>query len=191
MTAALAKPDLKYIYMANRSVPAWLTCAGPAGWDRCGSWPTTTARRRGPSCGGLLDSSLTRPDLQSRKALSLLFDGGGAPDAGAGLFYPESPSSRRRTAERLSPAPASAEADSGKLFLGKAVYANRRRTVSWNRRKSAAWAVLLLAAWDSVLGDLRICDCGHSAGDRGGLNTSGGSGKAGIGVRRLLRWGRL
>ncbi len=54
VTAALAEePDLKYIYMANRSVPACMEALRPrpAGPDRCGSWPTTTARRRGPSCG--------------------------------------------------------------------------------------------------------------------------------------------
>ena len=56
--------------------------------------------------------------------------------------------------------------------------------------KAAAWGGTAAGGPGICAGDLRIFDCGHSAGDRGGAeHLSGGSGKAGIGVRRLLRGG--
>ena len=96
VTAALAEePDLKYIYMANRSVPACMEAlrgAGRMGQVRVlahDNSPETRTFLREGLLDFIIDQNLT---YQSRKALSLLFDAvveHRTPERGC--FYPESP----------------------------------------------------------------------------------------------------
>ena len=96
VTAALAEePDLKYIYMANRSVPACMEAlrgAGRMGQVRVlahDNSPETRTFLREGLLDFIIDQNLT---YQSRKALSLLFDAvveHRTPERDC--FYPESP----------------------------------------------------------------------------------------------------
>ena len=96
VTAALAEePDLKYIYMANRSVPACMEAlrgAGRMGQVRVlahDNSPETRTFLREGLLDFIIDQNLA---YQSRKALSLLFDAvveHRAPERDC--FYPESP----------------------------------------------------------------------------------------------------
>ena len=96
VTAALAEePDLKYIYMANRSVPACMEAldrSGRAGQIRVlahDNSPETRSFLREGRLDFIIDQNLT---YQSRKALELLFDAvveHRVPKRDC--FYPESP----------------------------------------------------------------------------------------------------
>ena len=96
VSAALAEePELKYIYMANRSVPACMEAlrrSGRAGQVRVlahDSGPETEAYLRSGALDFVIDQNLA---YQSRKALSLLFDAvveHRAPERDC--FYPASP----------------------------------------------------------------------------------------------------
>jgi len=195
VTAALAEePDLKYIYMANRSVPACMEAlrgAGRMGQVRVlahDNSPETRTFLREGLLDFIIDQNLT---YQSRKALSLLFDAvveHRTPERFlSGEPYPHGGELLKDFLRRRLPA----EADSGgSCFWEKLCTQTEGEPCHGTDEKAAAWGGTAAGGPGICAGDLRICDCGHSAGDRGGAeHLSGGSGKAGIGVRRLLRGG--